>query len=662
MSTKYKLAAGYVLIVVVVLISGLLSYGDFVELEQNVDQIQVNHMPSVEALGRMSITASAIQRLLYDLTTEQDSLKIEEARRKSLDIMTEVNSRHMIYSLRYISSLEEQRLFDEVKKAWDKFLPEAKAIASDPWSAARWNDSTQLSQLMGYWQQIDEKIMSLIEYNAAESNKATKDSAELVRAVKGKYLAGASVVIILILIIWIVTSRIITRSEERLYRYAYYDSLTGLPNASHFSENVSVALAKKELVRGGLFYIDLDNFKLINDSYGHDWGNLVLIALVKRVEQVMPPNGIFARLGGDEFAISLPGVSQEEAVAFAKKIVAVMHEPFEIKNTLFFTTTSIGVVLYPEHGRDVAGLLRKADMAMYRAKESGKNSFCLFDSFMEAVVMERLAIESGLRQALVNNELALHYQPIINLADNQVTGFEALLRWNSKDLGSVPPLKFIPVAESTGMIIPIGEWVIRQACGFIKKLHEAGYADLKIAVNISVNQLVVGNVIENVKETLQEFQLEPWLLELEITESILMESSGTSLKQLDELATMGVSLALDDFGTGYSSLTYLRQLPICTLKLDKTFVDNLPQVNNTATRAIVEGIITMAHKLGLIVVAEGVETGEQLSYLYHHSCDFAQGYYISRPIPENEVNVWLINRKFLNNNACQNSELMLLSK
>lgn len=644
MSTKYKLAAGYVLIIVVVLISGLLSYGDLEDLEDHVEKIQSNHMPSVEALGRMSITASAIQRLLYDLTTEQDSLKIEEARRKSLDIMTEVNSRHMIYNLRYVSSPEEQRLFDEVKKEWDKFLPEAKAIASDPWSAARWNDSAQLSQLMEYWQHIDEKIMALIEHNAEDSNKATKGSAELARAIKEKYVTGASAVIILTLIIWLVTARLIARSEERLYRYAYYDSLTGLPNGSHFGEKVSAALGKSEAVKGGLFYIDLDNFKLINDSYGHEWGNLVLVALAKRVERIMPPNGIFARLGGDEFAISLPDASQGEAVAFAKKIVNMMHEPFEIKNTLFFTTASIGVVLYPEHGQDIAELLRKADMAMYRTKESGKNSFCLFDSFMEAAVMERLSIESGLRQALANNELTLHYQPIINLADGQVTGFEALLRWNCKELGSVPPLKFIPVAESTGLIIPIGEWVIRQACGFIKNLHETGYDGLRIAVNISVNQLVLGNVIETVKNTLQEFHLEPGLLELEITESILMESSGISLKQLDELAAMGVSLALDDFGTGYSSLTYLRQLPICTLKLDKTFIDNLPQADNTPTGAIVEGIITMAHKLGLIIIAEGVETGKQLGYLYSHSCDFVQGYYISRPIPEKEVEVWLSNR------------------
>ncbi|HWR42197.1 EAL domain-containing protein [Sporomusa sp.] len=782
MNTKYRLAAGYILIIIVVLIAGLLSYGDLVALEENVDQIQVNYMPSIESLGRMSISASNIQRLLYTLTTEQDSLKIEEARRASLDIMTEVNSRHMIYSLRYITSLEEQELFDEAKKAWDKFLPEAKAIASDPWAASRWNDSAQLDQLMTYWQQIDEKIMSLIEYNAAESGRATKESVELVRAVKGKYLAGAATVVTLVLFVWGLTSRVITRSEDslqrtvqelkasneelctsrdmyqlliegshdvlwdwdlvnnkrtisarwqtmgfeeeaflnraiwrstihpadlpgmeealeehlqgltpyyvcehrcmnangeyrwllargkalfdstnmpvrmagsytditemklqadRLYRHAYYDGLTGLPNFSQFSEKVSAILAAQDLVRGGLFYIDLDNFKLINDSYGHDWGNLFLVALVKRVDQAMPQGGLFCRVGGDEFAIALPGVTEEEAVAFAKVILEVMHEPFEINHTLFFTTASIGVVLYPEHGNEITELLRKADTAMYRAKESGKNSFCLFDSFMEAAVVERLSIESGLRQALVNDELTLHYQPIVNVADRRIKGFEALLRWNSKEHGQVPPLKFIPVAESTGMIIPIGEWVIKQACHFIKKVHKAGYPELTVAVNLSVNQLVLGNVITMVTKTLEEFQLEPRFLELEITESILMESSGTSIKQLENLAAIGVNVALDDFGTGYSSLTYLRQLPICSLKMDKTFVDNLPQEGNTSAKAIVEGVIAMAHKLGLTVIAEGVETQEQLHYLHAHSCDDAQGYFISRPIPEQEVYLWL---------------------
>ncbi|MDF2570022.1 MAG: diguanylate cyclase [Sporomusa sp.] len=620
----------------------MLSYSDLVELEENVDQIQVNHMPSVESLGRMSITTSAIQRLLYDLTTESDSMKIEEARRKSLDIMTEVNSRHMIYSLRYISSLEEQELFDETKKAWDKFLPEAKAIASDPRSAARWDDSAQLRQLMGYWQQIDEKVMSLIEYNAEESNKATKDSAELVRAVKGKYLVGALIVIILILLIWFLTTSVITRSEKRLYRHAYYDSLTGLPNSSHFNETVLATLAaKQEPVRGGLFYIDLDNFKLINDSYGHDWGNLFLIALAKRVDQVMPPSGIFARLGGDEFAISLPGVTQEEAVAFAKKIVDMMHAPFEINNTLFFTTASIGIVLYPEHGNDVSELLRKADTAMYHAKASGKKSFCLFDNFMEAAVVERLSLESGLRQALINGELSLQYQPIVSFADHKIKGFEALLRWNSKDHGHVSPLKFIPIAESTGLIIPIGEWVIDQACAFVKRLHESGYPELTVAVNLSVNQLVVGNVVETVTKALNMFHLEPRFLELEITESILMESSGTSIKQLEALAALGVKISLDDFGTGYSSLTYLRQLPICSLKMDRTFIDSLSQDDDRSTKAIVEGVIAIAHKLELIVIAEGVETKEQLDYLHSHSCDYVQGYLISHPVTEIDVYHWL---------------------
>ena len=783
MKTEHKLAVGYILIVVVIVISGLLSYADLVKLEDNVDQIQKNHMPSVESLGRMSIATSSIQRLLYELTTEEDTLKIEEARRQSLDIMTEVNSRQMIYRLRYIGSLEEQELFNDVEKAWKKFLPEAKAIASDPWSAARWNESVQLGQLMGYWQSIDKKIMALIEYNTAESAQATKESTQLVRAVEGQYLASSVAVVVLVFFIWGLTSRVITRSEkslqktvaelkasnkelstsrdmyqlllegshdvlwdwdlindkrtisarwkeimgfteesfvnlqlwcqaihpddlqvvdkaleqhllgltpyyvcehrcinadgeyrwlfargkallddkgdpirlagsytditelkiqeEKLYRHAYYDSLTGLPNSSQFNEKVSMILSQPELVSGGIFYIDLDNFKLINDSYGHDWGDLFLVALAKRVEQIMPPGGLFCRMGGDEFAALLPGITEQEATSLARKVLEAMHAPFEINNILFFTTASLGIVLYPEQGKDVAELLRKADTAMYHAKAVGKNRFCLFDNFMEEAVVEQLSLERGLRQALANDELALHYQPIINLADNQVSGFEALLRWNSKEHGQVSPLKFIPIAESTGLIIPIGNWVMRQACEFIKKVHKAGYPDVTIAVNVSVNQLFLGNVIDTVTNLLEEFQLEPRLLELEITESILMESSGMSRKQLEGLEALGICMALDDFGTGYSSLTYLRQLPIGSLKLDKTFVEHLQQNDISSAKAIVEGVIVMAHKLGLIVVGEGIETEEQLRYLQEHGCDYGQGYIISRPMPEQAVLQWL---------------------
>lgn len=783
MNTEHKLAAGYILIIAVIVIAGLFSYDNLVKLEDNVDQIQINYMPSVESLGRMSSTASTIQRLLYELTTEQDTLKLEEARRKSLDTMTEVHSRQMIFRARYIGSLEEQEYFDDVEKSWSKFLPEVKAIASDPRSAARWSDSGQLRQIMGYWQQIDEKIMALIEFNTAESALATHESVNLVRAIKGQYSTGAIVVVVLVLFVWALTSRVITRSEEslqktvaelkasneelaisrdmyqlllegshdvlwdwdlmndkrtisarwkdimgfteesfvnlqmwckaihpadlwvvekaleqhllgltpyyvcehrcinadgeyrwllargkvlldgkgnpirmagsytditemklqeeRLYRHAYCDSLTGLPNQRQFNEQVSALLQQPDLVCGGLVYIDLDNFKLINDSYGHGWGNLFLVALAKRVEQVMPQGGLLCRMGGDEFAASLPGITQEEAIHFARKILEVMNEPFEINDILFFTTASIGIVLYPDQGKDIAELLRKADTAMYHAKESGKNSFCLFDAFMEEAVVERLSLENGLRQVLANNELVLHYQPIINLADNQIKGFEALLRWNSKEHGQVPPLKFIPVAESTGLIIPIGEWVMRQACAFIQEIHKAGYPETKIAVNVSVNQLVLGKLTDTVTSLLEEFQLEPRFLELEITESILMESSGTSIKQLERLKDLGICVALDDFGTGYSSLTYLRQLPISSLKLDKTFVDHLLQNDVTSAKAIVEGVIVMAHKLGLITVAEGIETGEQLRYLRSCGCDYGQGFVISCPVPEHEMLQWL---------------------
>jgi diguanylate cyclase (GGDEF)-like protein/PAS domain S-box-containing protein len=785
LKTQYKLAVGYVLILAVIITARFINFNDLAKLEDNVDQIQINYMPSVEALGRMGISASSIQRYLYDLTTANDDAKVENARHQSLDLMTEVHSRQMIYNTRYVSGPQEQELFDNATEAWDRFLPVAKTIASDPAAASRWYDSAQLKQLMDYWQQIDEKNMALIEYKAIASSRAAQQSVALVRSVKDNYTVGAAFAVVLILFVWGLTSKVIIHSEQslrqtvaqlkrsnaklsesrdmyqlliegsqdalwdwdivnakfspspkwsevmgfdkndfnhlsmvrtkihpddlatvenllrnhlngitpyyvceyrhrnakgeyrwllargkalfdehqvpvrmagsftditerkiqadKIYRNAYYDSLTGLPNSSYFTEKLSQNLAGSG-VCGAVFYIDLDNFKLINDSYGHDWGNLFLGVFAERIRRMMPQRSLFCRLGGDEFAIALFDVGEQEALAFVQTVLDAVGEPFNVNHVLFYTTASIGFVLYPSHGTEIAELLRKADVAMYRAKEAGRNRFCLFDDYMETMVMERLALESSLRLAIANRELSLHYQPIINLTGGRMTRFEALLRWHSKDYGAVSPLKFIPVAESTGLIIPIGEWVLRQACAFIKEVHAAGYPDIRIAVNVSAKQLAMPNIVDSVQGILDEFQLDPCFLELEITESVLVESSGMSLNNLEDLSNMGVSIALDDFGTGYSSLTYLQKMPIRSLKLDKSFLDGLIEVDNQSTKTIVEGVIMMAHKMGLSIVAEGIEKEEQLIYLYEQKCHDAQGYFISRPMAGREALLWLDSR------------------
>jgi diguanylate cyclase (GGDEF)-like protein len=438
-------------------------------------------------------------------------------------------------------------------------------------------------------------------------------------------------------------------AEERIEYLAFFDTLTGLPNRQMLMRHVNRALAAAERnnKHAALLYLDLDRFKRINDNLGHSVGDTLLRDVARRLEtclrQASLPGaqgqanaGMVARLGGDEFVILLGEVvDRAHVTAVVHQIEQKLAEPFECDGHGFVVTPSIGIALYPQDGQDIEDLLVKADMAMYQAKDRGRNDHAFYGESMAIRALGRLELEGELRRAIEAEAFELHYQPKMDLSRGCIVGVEALLRWPHRERGWISPEKFIPLAEETGMIGAIGDWVIREACRQIKAWENGPLKNLRIAVNVSVQQFSKGNFVDTVLRTLWQMGVKPQQLELEITESFLMRDVDSTRDALRRLGDAGLSLSIDDFGTGYSSLGYLRQFPVDALKIDRSFVNDLP-VNSDAV-AICAAILAMARELKLIVIAEGVETDAQLEFLREHGCDQAQGYLISKPIRANEL-------------------------
>lgn len=423
-------------------------------------------------------------------------------------------------------------------------------------------------------------------------------------------------------------------SYGQIKTLAYTDTLTGLANRVAFMTQAHEIFNRSGTIeKRAIFFIDLDNFKNVNDTLGHDYGDLLLQQIANQLSSYMSEEDILARTGGDEFLVLRSQLdSTDELDEVASDLISIAEHPFDLNGEIVHVSMSIGIAIFPQNGLTVNELIKNADIAMYSAKSAGKNSYQFFNSSMEDEVNHKTEIEEVLHNAIQNREVYLVYQPQCDLKSGRITGCEALMRIRNGYLGQLPPSEFIPIAEETGIIKELGTWALKQACDFNKQLLDAGLGPLTMSVNVSVEQLKDDNFISIVKDILAQTKLPPEYLELEVTESTVMQSFERNVSLINELRDMGIRIALDDFGTGYSSFNYLTQLPISTLKIDKAFMDNI----NTDPKDyyVAEAIITLAHKLGISVVAEGVETSEQQQILLKNTCDIIQGYLFSKPIPD----------------------------
>lgn len=426
------------------------------------------------------------------------------------------------------------------------------------------------------------------------------------------------------------------KTEEKFKNLAYYDSLTGLPNRNmlnhYFNKLLNKSMGQQQNL--SVMFLDLDRFKIINDTLGHAFGDKILQQYSERLKKCIPENNMLCRYGGDEFIILLKDGDRLQAERAAQLIIDEFSHPIIINDHTVYLSPSIGISLYPKDGEDLETLIKYADTAMFIAKEKGRNNFQFYNYNQTKDVSQKMYLENQLRKALENNEFILNYQPQFDLNTGKIVGVEALIRWQHPKLGLIPPNQFIPVAEETGLIVPIGKWVLKTACKQNKIWQEAGLSSIYVAVNVSVYQFQDKDFLKTVEEVLKDTELDPQYLELEMTESIMQNIEQLTIV-LNKLKTIGVRLSLDDFGTGYSSLNILRYLPIDTLKIDKSFVDDIMEDLNTAP--IIKTIIDMGTNLNLNIIAEGIENKKQLEFLKENGCDFGQGYFFSRPLPVDDV-------------------------
>ena len=439
------------------------------------------------------------------------------------------------------------------------------------------------------------------------------------------------------------------KAEDQIAHQAFHDALTDLPNRALLLNRLEQALARSARTKSaiGLLFVDLDNFKVINDSLGHEAGDVLLQTVAERLRGCSRPGDTVARLGGDEFVILLEELSgMSEAEAVAARATAAIHQPCRLAERDVFPSASIGLTVTVLNDTRTAGdLLRDADTAMYQAKVLGKGRYTLFDASMNTRAQERLELETAMRQAIVNEEFVVYYQPLIDFHSGKLTGVEALVRWEHPTRGLISPAKFIPIAEDTGLIVALGNWVLQQAC-FEARRWQAEYPDahdLVMSVNLSIRQMMEKDIVAQVAAILEETGLAPEHLKLEITESMMLHDADASIGTMTALQTLGIRLAIDDFGTGYSSMSHLSQLPLNTLKIDRSFVNRIGV--SESDEAVIRAIIILARTLGLSVTCEGIETQEQFTYLQDLGCDTAQGYLMHRPVPAAQIKALLEDRQ-----------------
>lgn len=439
------------------------------------------------------------------------------------------------------------------------------------------------------------------------------------------------------------TNKELIDQTSKLKQIAYKDSLTGLANRTAFYEDANLYLNNFTSSKSALIILNIDRLKYINDTLGHAIGDKVIINTGKRLVKLLDNHKSVYKIGGDEFVVFIRQYKNiEDIISYTEQILQYISVPYNLVDGILNISATIGISLYPVHAKDLDTLLRCADLAIYKAKLIARGSYTIFNEAISNHIQERMTLQNELRGALQYKEFSLHYQPQVNIETGKTDTLEALIRWNNRKLGYVPPMKFISIAEEINLIIDIGEWVLFNSCSFLKKLHEEGYPNICMSVNISIKQLVQQNFIERVMGIISQVGIDPKFIELEITESVLIESYDEIKDKLIQLKSKGFKISLDDFGNGYSSLSYLTNIPINTLKIDKNFIDTISSEDDDVSLTSI--IIMIGSRLGLSVVAEGVETEIQLKYLKKHQCNKIQGYYYCKPLPEDDVIDFLVSK------------------
>jgi diguanylate cyclase len=499
-------------------------------------------------------------------------------------------------------------------------------------------DLRQTSWLESYWQH---KLIAGDAKNGSNTTLVVRASMkDLFQRLSWFAGIGLAAMLISLIVTWtsfVSLRRKVADTENDLKRMAWYDPLTRLPNRILFQQRLRDALQAATNTRQSLtvLFIDLDNFKLVNDTLGHDAGDVLLVTISERLRELLRAGDTVCRMGGDEFVILLHPSERESAETVARRALETISHPVAVYEQQVYVGASIGIAHFPEDGIDAAALLRSADTAMYQAKESGRNTFQFHTPEMNLKALQHFAIETSLRQALEKNEMRLYYQPLVDVETREILGVEALLRWRSAEFGTFASGDFITIAEQSGLINQLGTWALNEACRQMRSWLDAGLEGLTVAVNLSPRQFHSGDIVGLVRTALAESRLEPGMLELEITESVLIKYNAEAIDKLTQLGELGVKLAIDDFGTGYSSLSYLKRLPIHRLKIDKSFVRESHIDPDDA--AIATAIIGMAKGLGIGVTAEGVENEEQLAFLKQAGCQIVQGYYFGTPLPAEDL-------------------------